>query len=295
MDAFEARGVHEDLEHRLRLGQSRNFRRIEFERQKLLGVIGPEIRAERRHDKREVLAQHAVLGQVADVLQRLFDGAHLLRRLRSHPHAAIRIETQLEELEQHRRDTRVSRQRRLDERLRQREPDLTQILGVCAQHDNVGCRYAGGDDEPIEIVVFDFAAKDAAERILEHAMQCVDLDFGVDVRRQHAEIVHPDRLAAFRNDAMRSLVDDFEPHVLEHRQAQRQRDRAAEMEQLEAHHAGRRLERPIERHRERRRCRKPVHHFDVGDGRTSREVFAITGGKRRAECLEQRVAATFAE
>src|SRR5205823_10141897 len=123
---------------------------------------------------------------------------------------------------------------RLDERLRQREADLAQILGIRAQDDDVGRRDPRSDDQPIEVVVLDLATKDTAERILEYAMQRIDLNFGIEVRRQHAEIVHPDRLAALGNDSMRSLIDDFEPHVLEHRQAVRKRDGTAQMEQLEA-------------------------------------------------------------
>ena len=67
------------------------------------------------------------------------------------------------------------------------------------------------------------------------------------------------------------------------------------MEQLEAHHARRRLERPIERHAKRLRVRESVHHFDIVDRRARGEILAITGRKRRAERAEERVAARFAE
>ena len=87
--ALEARRVHEDLEHRARLGQPGDLRRVELERQErpprpvlAAGADAgpPEVRARRREDQREVLPQHAVLAQAADLLQRLLDRVHLARR-----------------------------------------------------------------------------------------------------------------------------------------------------------------------------------------------------------------------
>ena len=142
-------------------------------------------------------------------------------------------------------------ERRLDEGLRQREADLPQVFRVRAQHDDVVGGQPRRDDEPVEVVVLDLAAEDARERVLEHRVQRVDLDLGVGDRRLHAEVVHPDRLRVLRRDPVRPLVDHLEPHPLEHRQAVRQRDRAAAVEELEAQHARGRLERAIQRQRER--------------------------------------------
>ena len=177
--AFEARRVDEDLEHRLRLRQSGHLRRIELERQEALRrtrrVAAPVVGARRRHDQREVLAQHAVLGQVVDPFQRLLDRAHLLRLFRFLIRWRFRIEAQLEQRDELRGNVRMRRQRCLDERLRQREADLPQVPRVGAQDRDFRRRQAGGDDEPVEVVALDVAAEDAAERILEQRVQRIDL------------------------------------------------------------------------------------------------------------------------
>ena len=95
----------------------------------------------------------------------------------------------------------------LDERLRQRKPDLAQVFRVRAQHDDLVRREPRGEHEPVEVVVLDLAAEDARERILEHRVQRVDLDLGIGDRRLHAEVVHPDRRRARRRDPVRALVD----------------------------------------------------------------------------------------
>ena len=139
------------------------------------------------------------------------------------------------------------------------------------------------DDKPVEVVVLDLAAEDAAERVFEHAMQRIDFDLRVGYRCEHAEIVHPDRRAAVRRDAMRPFVQHLHPHPLEHRQAVGQRHRSAQAEQLEAQRVGRGLERTIERHAERLGVGQLVHHFDVGHRGTRREILAVAGRERTAE------------
>ena len=83
--ALEPRRVDEDLEHRLRLGQPRHLRRVELERQvgarPALVVATPEVGARRREDQHQVLAQHAVLGQVLDAIERVVDLLDLAHRL----------------------------------------------------------------------------------------------------------------------------------------------------------------------------------------------------------------------
>ena len=228
---------------------------IELERQEAPplagGVAAPEIRARRREDQRQVLPQHAVLGQVLDVLERRLDRALVLGRARAGAGAAVRIEARAEQLDQQARDVGVRGERGLDERLRQREADLPHVLRVRAQHDDLFGGNARGDDQPVEVVALDFAAEDAAERILEHLVQRVDLHVDAGQRRLDAEVVHGDRRHPLRRDPVRMLVEHPQAHVLEHRQAVRQRDRAPEMHELEAQHAGRRLERPVQAHRQR--------------------------------------------
>ena len=124
--ALEARRVDEDLEHRLRLGQPGHLGRVELERQEAArlarGVAAPEVGARRRQDQRQVLAQHAVLRQVLDLLERRLDRAHLRRGARSAPASACAGSKRvLNSATSAPRDVRMRRQRGLDERLRQRE------------------------------------------------------------------------------------------------------------------------------------------------------------------------------
>ncbi len=150
-------------------------------------------------------------------------------------------------------DVRMRGERAFDECLRQRKADLAHVLGIGAQHDDLVGRHARGDDQPVEVVALDLAAEYAAESVLEHLMQRVDLDLGVGARRDHAEIVYPDGAASLRRHAMRVLVEHLQAHVLQHRQAVGQRHLRAQMENLEPQRAGPGLERPVQRHAERLR------------------------------------------
>ena len=139
-------------------------------RRRAVRVAAPEVGPRRRKDQREVLAQHAVLGKVLDLLERGLDRARRIRQPRASPVAACAgSKRALKSASSIARDSGVRRERGLDERLRQREPDLPQVLRVGAQHRR--SRRAGTrarDHEPVEIVVLDLAAEDAAERVLEH-------------------------------------------------------------------------------------------------------------------------------
>ena len=86
VDALEARRVDEDLVQRLRLGQARHLGRVELEaeeaaararRARVADAGAPEVGAQRGLDQRQQLAQHAVFGQVADLLERLLDRVDL--------------------------------------------------------------------------------------------------------------------------------------------------------------------------------------------------------------------------
>ena len=62
---------------------------------------------------------------------------------------------------------------------------------------------------------------------------------------------------------------------------------APAMEDLEAQRAGRRLERPVEAHRERLLVAQLRHHLDVGHGGARRELLAVACRKRIAELAQQ--------
>ncbi len=296
--ALEPRRVDEDLEHRLRLGQPGHPGRVELERQvaarAALGVAPPEVGARRRLDQRNVRAQHAVLGQVVHGVERLGDRA---RRLRA-AHRALGPQRRVEAVAEHRhqlpRDAGMRGQRGLDERLRQREADLPQVLGVGAQHHDVGGRQPRRSDQAVEVVVLDLAAEDPRERVLEGRVQRVDLEALAGDRAEEPEVEHPHHRSAGRRDPVRALVLHLEAHALEHRQAVGQRHRRAAAEDLEAHHAGGGLRRPVQRQRQRRRGVERRHQGDVGHGRAGGEILAVAGRKRAAEAAVERVAARLA-
>ena len=297
--ALEARRVDEDLEHRLGLGQPRNLRRIKLERHertRLAFLIAPpEIGPRHRLDQCQVLPKHAVLGKILDVLEGRLDRPRLLRRAGAGAAAAFGIEAHPEQLDQLARDTGVRRQRRLDERLREREADLAQVFRARPQDHDLLRRKARRDHQAIEVVVLDLAAEDLAERRLEDLVQRIDLDRGVGRGRHQSEVVHPHRRHALGHDAVRPLVEHLQSHVLEHRQAIGQRDRPAQVEKLEAQHAGRGVGRSIQRHRQRLRRRQLRHQRDVGDRGARRKILAVPCGKGARKALEPLAAARLAD
>jgi hypothetical protein len=127
----------------------------------------------------------------------------------------------------------LRRERPLNVRLAEIEPGLAQVFRVRAQHGDFACRETCPEDEAIEIVGLDRAAPHSLERLLEHRAHRIDRQLGIAGIRER-EVGHPDR-RAFVVDAIRTLQHDAHAHVLEHRQAVRQRDRRAGVVSLEAH------------------------------------------------------------
>ncbi len=198
--SLEPGGVHKDLEHRLGFGKAGHLRRIELEREEATPasrrVAPPVVGARRRQDERQVLTQHAVLGKILDARRARVD---LLRSSRAPASAPAAVDSgskrTLKSSIRNRGDVRVRGERCLDERLRKRESDLAHVFRIRAKHDDIRGRKPRGNHQAVEVVVLDLAAEDAAERILEHLMQRVDLDVGIGDRCLHAEVVHPDRAA----------------------------------------------------------------------------------------------------
>ena len=171
--AFEARRVDEDLEHRLRLGQARHLRRIELERQEACAA------ALARRGARNSCASSRGSARGTAAARGPRTGS---RRLRARPRSRARCSAArapapappsgskraLNSATSIARDVGVRGERRLDERLRQRKADLAHVLRIGAQHDDLGGGHARRDHQPVEVVVLDLAAEDAAERVLEH-------------------------------------------------------------------------------------------------------------------------------
>ena len=206
----------------------------------------------------------------------------------------VGIEAQLEEIHQHARDRRMRGERLLHERLRYREADLVQVLGVRAQHGH----FVGGEpraqDQAVEVVVFHLAAENALERLLEDLVDRVDVEIVVPSRLQ-AEVVHPHRGTAFGLDAIGTVVEHGEPHVLEHRQAVRQRHRRAALEEREAQRAGLRLQRPVEAQAQRPLVAQRPPSSRYRRPPRAPEILAVGRRERGRVFAKERVAARFAE
>ena len=269
MHALEARAVDEDLEHRPRLRHAGHLRRVELERQErppaAVGSGPPEIRSPSRVDHRDVLAKHAILVQVRDLLQRSLDRGLLPRR-----RVVVRtpgLQAQAEQRDQHARDRGMRGKRLLDERLRQREPDLSQVAAVRTQHDDLVGGKPREQHQSIEIIALDLAREHARERFLEQRSHFVDID--VHVRGDQPVIVQPCALCALRRDPVRPLLDDRQSHALEHRQSVRQWNRSTFARKLETQRTGARVDGAIQ---------------------VDRDVAAGNAPSRRARCRARRFA-----
>jgi hypothetical protein len=196
-------------------------------------------------NERQILAQHAILRQIVDAVERGFDGPHLLSGTRADARATRRVEAKLEQFDERACDIAVPGKRALDERLRERKPDLPQVPCVGSQNSDVDRWQARHYDQAVEVIVLDVAAKYPAECVLEHGVQRVDLDLGIRRGRKQSEVVHPDRRRPVGGDAVRPLLEHLKPHALEHRQAVGKRHRAAAMEKLEPQCPRRRFKRTV--------------------------------------------------
>jgi len=308
VDALEARRVDEDLVQRPRFGQAGHAGRVELEAQeaapraaraRAADAGAPEVRAQRGQHQCDKLAQHAVVLQVADLLQRLFDAVDL--RGGAQRVVPGRVQAQPEQAHQHARDARMRGQRGLDRGLRQRKADLPEVLGVGAQDHDLVAGQAGAQHEPVEVVVLGLAVEDAGEGLLEAPRHQLGLDVGADGGLQF-EVVQRDRCVRGRAvghrpacNAVIVLAEHAHAHVLEHRQAVGQNDSAAAPIDLEAQRAGLRAQRPRQGQRQRRLDRERVDLQHVGHRRARVGAFAVAGREAGAPALEQFEPAAFAD
>ena len=96
-------------------------------------------------------------------------------------------------------------------------------------------------------------------------------------------------------DAEGVFFEDAEAHVLQHRQAVRQRHRAAEPEQLEAHRGIRVLQPAVELQPQGRGLGQLLHLLDVGDRGHRVEAVAIAGSEPIAIAPMQAIALVLAD
>ncbi len=303
VNAFETRRVDEDLVERPRAGQAGHLGRIELQAQEAAPLArragmadagAPVVGAQGGPHQRQQLAQHAILVEVADTVERLLDGI----ALRSGAGVVVRrgVQAQVEQLDQHARDVRLRRQRRLDRGLRQREADLLQELGIGAQHDDVPRRHAGKQHQAVEVIVLHLATEDPRKRAFEQARQHLRLD-RVGHRGVELEVVHRDEtvVAPAVADAEVVLAHHTYAHVLEHRQAVRQHHRRAQPIDLEAQGARAAAQWPVQGQAQALFGRQRGDLQDIGHGGARLEAFPIDLRKGCAPALEELHAAPFAD
>ncbi len=116
--------------------------------------------------------------------------------------------------------------------------DLAQIARQGAQQRHLPPCQPGDEHQRVVAVVLGVGAHDGGEAVVEPPLGGFEIDRTVpDEFQQH--VVQPEllRVRAAGLGVIGALVDDPEPHVLEHRHALRQRQRAAVAPQLEASRA----------------------------------------------------------
>ena len=142
----------------------------------------PKIGAQGRLYQGEQLAQHPVIGQIADFFKRLLNGTHL--RLCAVRVEGLGIKTQLEQIHQHARHMGVGTQGEGHRGLGLGKADLFEVLGIGSQHHDLFTRQAAQQHQAIETVVFHLATENPGKRRFKQVRQRVVLDLaaGLDLQ-----------------------------------------------------------------------------------------------------------------
>ena len=284
--ALEARRVDEDLEHRLRLGQPGHLRRVELEREEAACAC------RRRRAARSSSASSPGSAPGTGAARGPRTGSRPprapprsrapARPPRERAGAALGIEAQLEQLDQHRGDRRVRRERRLDERLRQREADLPHVLRVGAQHDDLVARAVRAATTRRLKSSFSTSPRKTRANASSNTSCSASTSTSVSaIGALQAEVVHPDRRRASLGgdrgtDARRAPC---RPMCSSIGRLSDSVTGAPSAEQLEAQRAGRRpraVGTATSRAARRRSSRAII--CDVGDRGARGEVLAVAAG-----------------
>ncbi len=274
--AFHARAVDEDFAVGARLGRFGHRRGVDLERDDLLraGLLTlVEAGAQGCEHRGLEAAQDAVLVDALDPVQhrqqRLVRGVHLgvapieargddrldrLHRGLIGTHQRLQFDTEIllaggllravlvrmeacfEQFDQETGNERIARQRFFHVALRERHPDLQQVLGVAAQHGDLTPVQACGQDQAVEPVALGAPAPDVLEGLFEARAHGVHVDradgLDLEVLDEGAGIIQVQGVGALGLDA--------QPEVFQQRQCLGKRDVAAGAVDLEAQ-----LRRPV--------------------------------------------------
>ena len=271
VDALRRLRVHEDLDPRPRLGQQRDRRGVELERQRV--GAHPVVRAQDRSDHGEIQGQDPVLVEARDGLDLRDDPS--VELLGAGGVRMLGIQARREQLDEHPRDVGVREQRRHEVVVAERRAALTQVAGDGAQHDRVSPLQARAEDEPVDAVAREPAGQRAPEHVLEGLAHVV-ADLGVHDRIQ-SEVRDVRDRGVDRRDLVRPLVGHPHAHVLEDRDDVRELERRLPRQ----HPAAQAVDAAVEPDIEPARPVEVVDRADVPHGLGDRVVGAVHDRERR--------------
>ena len=240
-----------------------------------LVIIGPQ----RALDQIEEAPQDAVFIEIDDLVEQLGDTLDdaLGRRLAFFGEG--RIETDIEQFDQQPGDAGVFGQRRFHVFATEGDAGLAQVLAVGPDDDDLAPVQPGPHHQAVEAVVLDLARPDAGEGFLELFAVGLDLE-GVAARFFETEIVNPQFVVAVGPvNQMRLLVDRQQPHVFHDGQAIGQRDRLADVEDLEAHGVAGRTGRAVQVELQRSGVDQGIHLVDIRRRLRGGESRPVSSGK----------------
>jgi len=162
--------------------------------------------------------------------------------------------------------------------------DLAQIARQAAHQRDFTPGEAGGKHQSVIAVVFRFAAHHRGKAGIEPRLCRLDIG-GAAIGPIKRDVVQPEAIS--EGDLIGALVDYREPHMLEHWNALRQRDRTATAPQFEACSARLRAGRAGKIDAERGFLGQGRDGRDIGDGIGGCKDVAIGRRKRAAICGEQ--------
>ena len=221
VDALDARAVDPHLAPRHRRGEAGDQAAVELEGERLGGGGRVGVGAQRRADQAPIGAQDAV---VVDRRDRVEPGDD--RRVRRGDVAALGRVRGGEA-----RDQRARRRRRAAQCVDHGgeavgQPRLAQVAEPGAQQHHVARGEADLDEQPVERIVLGAPLQHRRDRAFQHR------GLGVRLRRRLDDEVVDERVARVAQPR-RQLADHAEAEILEHRHRVRQRQRAAQLVDLE--------------------------------------------------------------
>ncbi len=284
--ALDPRAVDEDLAERSRRGQLVHPMRIELEDDlRPRRPVRPgleEVRPHRRFDDVEEAADDPVLVEALDRFERRFDPPH--DRFRSRVVDAVGIEPAAEQRDQRRRDLRMAPERRPHGMLGERRARLAEIARDRPNQRNVPPRHACVHGERVEAVALRLAEPDRHERRQCEVRRRREVErLTVGPLQVHVVDDHQRRTGAAQLVGL--LVDHPKAEILEHRHPPRQRNRRAEMKQLQPDPCRIMRVAAMERTGDRPFRGQFLHHRDVVDRRLRHGGVAVAGRERAAPGL----------